>query len=248
VDSSTAVNLASVGTLGWARWPGYSHKSNLISDVTSNGKIYTYDNEARLISGDGGGVKVYGTNSQLKFTAAATTTERTLLVYIGGWNSTSRLEVSLPGAPTYTAAISSKKAYDRVATIKYRADSNTNLTIRYTSTSKDGSIRLQAAALQGGGATAAPSPSPQGKGSAKLTWAKPTTNTNGSALKNLSGYKVYWGKTKGSYSNSAVISNPSTTTYNVANLAAGTWYFTVTSLTSDGKESAKSNVASKRIE
>ena len=37
VDSSAAVNLSAVGTLDWARWPGYTHKGSAISNVTTTG-------------------------------------------------------------------------------------------------------------------------------------------------------------------------------------------------------------------
>jgi hypothetical protein len=99
---------------------------------------------------------------------------------------------------------------------------------------------LQAAALQG-----TTTPPPTG-GSATLTWAKPTKNTNGTPLTDLSGYKVYWGKAPGAYSNSFIVSNPASITYKVSGLGSGTWYFVVTSL-AGGRESAQSNVASKTL-
>ena len=34
-------------------------------------------------------------------------------------------------------------------------------------------------------------------GSATLSWTPPTTNTDGSSLTNLAGYKVYWGPSQG---------------------------------------------------
>jgi hypothetical protein len=240
VESAVAVNLGSVGTLDWARWPGYTHKSNLISNITVTGMSKTYTNDPRII-GDASGVKLLG-KSQFQFTVAATTLERTLIIYVGGWNATGRISVTMPGVPEYSAAVQSTATFDKIVTIRYRADTNTTLTVRYIQTSDVGSLRLQAAALQGSTA-----PPPTGTGSARLTWVKPTTNTNGTPLTNLTGYKVYWGTTRGAYTKSYVVNNPAATALTVGNLSAGTWYFTVTAL-AGGTESVPSNVASKAIQ
>ena len=65
-------------------------------------------------------------------------------------------------------------------------------------------------------------------GSATLSWNPPTTNTDGSPLTNLAGYKVYWGTTPGNYSSSATIMNPGIATYVVESLTPNTYYFAVT--------------------
>lgn len=84
-------------------------------------------------------------------------------------------------------------------------------------------------------------------GSATLSWTPPTTNTNGSPLTNLAGYRVYWGTTAGSYTNSVTLNNAGLSSYVVSSLAPGTYYFAVTALNSSGVESAKSNSGSKTI-
>ena len=84
-------------------------------------------------------------------------------------------------------------------------------------------------------------------GSATLTWLPPTTNTDGSPLTNLSGYRVYWGTALGDYPNTVMLDNPGLTTYVVENLAPATYYFTVKSLNTTGIESAFSNAATKTI-
>jgi hypothetical protein len=43
------------------------------------------------------------------------------------------------------------------------------------------------------------------------------------------------------------LANPNLTTYLVSNLASGTWYFGVTAYTSNGTESAMSNIVQKTI-
>ena len=74
-------------------------------------------------------------------------------------------------------------------------------------------------------------------GSTTLSWSVPTANTDGSPLRNLSGYKVYWGTREGQYPNSLVLDDPSLTTYLVENLLPGTYYFVATALNGVGAES-----------
>jgi hypothetical protein len=84
-------------------------------------------------------------------------------------------------------------------------------------------------------------------GSATLSWTPPTTNTDGSALTNLAGYKVYWGTLHNNFANSIQINNPGLTTYVLEELTPATWYFAVTALNAQGVESTRSNIASKTI-
>jgi hypothetical protein len=85
-------------------------------------------------------------------------------------------------------------------------------------------------------------------GSATLTWELPTTNTNGTPLTNLAGFKVYWGTSPGNYSSSATIMNPGLTRYVVENLTPNTYYFAITALNNVGTESVFSNAASKTVQ
>jgi hypothetical protein len=84
-------------------------------------------------------------------------------------------------------------------------------------------------------------------GSATLSWTPPTQNTDGSALSNLAGYKVYWGTSQGNYSNSVNI-DAGLSRYVVEQLTPATWYFTVTALNATGVESGFSNVTTKTIQ
>jgi hypothetical protein len=86
-----------------------------------------------------------------------------------------------------------------------------------------------------------------GAGSATLAWTPPTTNTDGSPLMNLSGYKVYWGTASGDYPNSVTLTNPGLTSYVVDNLAPATYFFVMTSVSAPGIESAVSRPATKTI-
>jgi hypothetical protein len=84
-------------------------------------------------------------------------------------------------------------------------------------------------------------------GRATLSWTAPTENTDGSALANLSGYRIRYGTSAGALTQTIVINNASVTTYVVEDLAPATWYFAVTAVNSAGSESAYSNVANKAI-
>ena len=84
-------------------------------------------------------------------------------------------------------------------------------------------------------------------GSATLTWNPPTQNSDGSALNNLAGYRVYWGTQQGNYPNSVTVPNPGLASYVVDQLTPAQWYFVVTAYSSNGVESGYSNVASKQV-
>jgi len=83
-------------------------------------------------------------------------------------------------------------------------------------------------------------------GQAGLSWSAPTTNTNGTPVTGLSGYKIYVGNASRSYQQNIDVGK--LTNYNVANLTDGaTYYFAVTAYNSAGQESAYSNEASKTL-
>lgn len=104
----------------------------------------TYTNDPRLI-GDRSGIKVGGSGTSSTFAVAATTVERTPTYYIGGWNATGRVTVSLPGAPTYTTTFSSATTFSRVFTVRFRADAPTTMTVIYTKTAGPATIRTRPA-------------------------------------------------------------------------------------------------------
>lgn len=82
-------------------------------------------------------------------------------------------------------------------------------------------------------------------GTATLAWKAPTTNTDGTLVTDLAGYKVYYGTAHGTYSNSVTIGK--VTSYSINNLAPGTYYFTVTAYDTTGLESGYSNEVSKVV-
>lgn len=84
-------------------------------------------------------------------------------------------------------------------------------------------------------------------GAVTLTWLSPTQNADGSPLDDLAGFRVYWGTSEGSYTNSVTLNNPGLTTYVVDQLTPATWYFVATALDASGLESVYSNSTSKTV-
>lgn len=94
---------------------------------------------------------------------------------------------------------------------------------------------------------AASGQAPTTDGNATLTWLPPTSNTDGSVITDLAGYRIYYGTNQDALSQVVDISNVGVTTYIVQGLTTGTWYFAVRAYTVGGSESALSNIASKSI-
>lgn len=87
---------------------------------------------------------------------------------------------------------------------------------------------------------------PAHAGNAALKWGAPTTNSDGSALSDLAGYKVYYGTASGSYSSSVNVGN--VTSYSLSLPDGLTYYFAVTAYNSSGAESGYSNEGSKTMQ
>jgi Fibronectin type III domain len=86
-------------------------------------------------------------------------------------------------------------------------------------------------------------------GTATVSWTPPTTNTNGSTLTNLAGYKIHYGTSSNSLNQTVQVTNAGLASYVLNNLSGGaTWYFGITAYTSTGAESALSNIGSKTIQ
>ena len=84
-------------------------------------------------------------------------------------------------------------------------------------------------------------------GTATLSWNPPTENSDGSALTDLAGYRIYYGRNSNNLERSIEVSNPGLTRYVVENLTQARWYFSMTSVNSGGRESARSATQSKTI-
>jgi hypothetical protein len=84
-------------------------------------------------------------------------------------------------------------------------------------------------------------------GTATLSWVPPTQNTNGTALSNLAGYRVYYGTSANTLTQQIQVPNPGISSYVVSGLASATYYFEVRAYNSAGTESASSNRVTKTI-
>ena len=82
------------------------------------------------------------------------------------------------------------------------------------------------------------SAAPAGNGSALLSWMPPSDNTDGSNLVDLAGYRIYYGTTSGSYSETVDLNTPGVSSFLVENLGDAEWFFVMTAYTSSGIESA----------
>jgi hypothetical protein len=80
-----------------------------------------------------------------------------------------------------------------------------------------------------------------------LSWEAPTSNTDGTALTDLAGYRIYYGSSPSDLSQTVEISSVGMQTYVLDDLPSGTWYFAVMALTRSGDESAPSNIVGKTI-
>ncbi len=85
-------------------------------------------------------------------------------------------------------------------------------------------------------------------GSATLTWTAPTLNSDGSPLTNLAGFRIDYGTSATSLTQTITVSNPGLTSYVVENLVPGTWYFTLSAYNSAGVASTPSGAASKAVQ
>jgi len=90
-------------------------------------------------------------------------------------------------------------------------------------------------------------PAPVVTGSIALSWSAPTTNSDGTPITDLAGYRVYYGTASGFYTDNLTITNPGTLTATITNLPADTYYVIVRAFNSVNSESQASVEVSKTI-
>lgn len=78
-----------------------------------------------------------------------------------------------------------------------------------------------------------------------LTWVPPTTNTDGTALTNLAGYRVHYGRSATALDQVVQLADPALTSYTLTGLSPAQWFFGIRAYTTMGAESSLSNVISK---
>jgi len=176
---------------------------------------------------------------------------------------------SVPGAPTAVTATGG----DASAVVSWTAPGNGGSAItRYTVTASPGgatasvgggttsatvsglvngtsyTFTVYATNAIGNGPSSAPSaavtPAPATV-SATVTWSAPTLNTDGSALTDLSGFRIYYGTSASSLTQSVDVAGSTATSQLITGLTSGaTYYFDVIALTSASTQSAPSNEVS----
>ena len=80
-----------------------------------------------------------------------------------------------------------------------------------------------------------------------MSWNAPTTQANGTAIGNLTGFRVYYGTASGVYSSNVYVPGATTSSATLSRLSSGTWYFTVTSVDASGNESSLGYEMSKSL-
>ena len=84
-------------------------------------------------------------------------------------------------------------------------------------------------------------------GWASLSWVPPTENVDGTPITNLAGYRIRYGQSAGSLTQTLTIPNPAVTGATIEALKTGTWYFAVSAYTAANVESELSNLAQKTV-
>jgi hypothetical protein len=74
-------------------------------------------------------------------------------------------------------------------------------------------------------------------GTATLTWAPPTRNTDGSPLHDLAGYTIYFGQSPRMMDHVIELRDPGISSYVVKGLEPGDYYFSIVAYTAAGSRS-----------
>lgn len=254
--SKTAANLTTLGTSDWAHWgknstPGYDHKltgGGQISTYTKvgTGTVYNYTNDPRPLSWTDGtvlatysstytGVYIAGIGNGFSFTVPASTVQRTLTVFVGGWYSSGKLVAHLSDGSaadfTNTTANTSGQ-YDRQYTLVYSAASaNQTLKVTWTMAGGSGNVTLNAATLSAA-AAAAPLTAPTGltisaaNGAISLSW---------SAVSGATSYNIYRSTTAGGEGATPIATGVTSANFTDNTVASGhTYYYKITAVKSNG--------------
>jgi hypothetical protein len=72
-----------------------------------------------------------------------------------------------------------------------------------------------------------------------LSWIAPSEREDGTpiSMAEIAGYRVYYGAVQGSYTHQVDIADSATMQVTLSDLATGTYYFAVTAIDTDGRES-----------
>jgi hypothetical protein len=135
---------------------------------------------------------------------------------------------------TFSIPVSNAKPFSGTKTLAIAIAGGINVVL--------GSSTSAIVTINGDAATAA-------SGTATLSWAAPTANTEGEPLplSSLKGYHIFYGTSASALTKSVAVSGAATTSTEISGLASGTWFFAVAADATDGTEGARSAVASASI-
>jgi hypothetical protein len=80
-----------------------------------------------------------------------------------------------------------------------------------------------------------------------LSWEPPRRNLDGSAIGNLAGYFIYYGRDPANLGGIIKIPDPYVTTYTLDKLRPGTYYFRIVAFTDTGAKGDATDTVSKTI-
>jgi VCBS repeat-containing protein len=88
-----------------------------------------------------------------------------------------------------------------------------------------------------------------GSGDINVSWIAPTEREDGTSISmsEIAGYRVYYGTAEGDYTDQVEVAGGSTMQVTLPNLVSGTYYIVVTTYDTDGRESAYSQMVTRRI-
>lgn len=112
------------------------------------------------------------------------------------------------------------------------------------------SAALPAFSITVGAASAAATPSAPTAVSGRsvaLAWDVPTRTVDGATLGDLTGYRIHFGTNANALVQAIEVQSAGANTFTVQNLPAGTYYFAVRAITSNGVESELSNIISRIV-
>ena len=115
-----------------------------------------------------------------------------------------------------------------------------------------GTVRDVSIAVSDGRASAALAPftltiAQLAAGSTTVYWEAPRTNTDGSALADLAGFRVAYGTEASKLERSVDVPDPAASNRRIDGLAPGVWYFAVIAYNRDGVEGLPSTIASTQV-
>ena len=86
-----------------------------------------------------------------------------------------------------------------------------------------------------------------GSGVATLAWGAPVSKVDGSALDDLAGYHIVYGRDPEDLDHSIFIGDPAQTSFEFSTLGGGVWYFAVMAINAGGEEGPPTPTATKSI-